>query len=106
MSRFCFIFKIMPELKKGFVKDLDNIWPDLVRAIKEVGIRNYNLFYREDGTIVAYLEADNTDKSLAELQKRDIRTKWEKHVKDYFIEKDKTGLGPKTEVLEEIFHLD
>lgn len=105
MSRLCLVFKIKPELKNKFIEDLDNIWPELVRAIKKVGLRNYSLFYKKDGTIIAYMESDDPIKSLDELGKRDIRTKWEKHVEKYFVEKDETSLGPVSEILEEIYHL-
>jgi len=106
MKRYGFIFRIKPDLKGEFKKAHDNIWPELIKEIKEVGINNYTHFYREDGLIFAYFEANNPESSLARLSEKEIRTKWEKTMEKYFIKKDNTKLGPETIVLEEIFHLD
>ena len=106
MARYGFLFRIRPELKAEFKKAHDEIWPKLVEAIREVGIRNYTHFYRDDGTIFAALEADNPAASLAQLAQKDIRTEWEKTMEKYFVKSDHSFLGPETMVLQEIFHLD
>ena len=106
MARYGFLFRIRPELKADFKKAHDEIWPQLVAAIREVGIHDYTHFYREDGIIFAVLEADNPTVSLALLAKKDIRTQWEKTMEKYFVKSDHSSLGPETTALEEIFHLD
>jgi L-rhamnose mutarotase len=106
MARYGFLFRIHPELKGEFKKAHDEIWPQLAAAIREVGIRNYTHFYREDGSIFAVLESDDPRRSLAELAQKEIRNKWEVTMEKFFVKSDHSYLGPESTVLEEIFHLD
>ena len=106
MARYGFLFKIHPELKSEFKKAHDEIWPELKKEIKNVGINNYTHFYRNDGLIFGYFESENPDRSLSELVKKEIRKKWQKYMDKYFIKEDRSYLGPEVTTLEEIFHLD
>jgi len=106
MSRVGFIFKIKPELKEEYKKAHDDIWPEWVKAMRDVGLRNYSIFFKRDGTLFAYLEATDYKNSMKKLKGMDIRTRWEKHMEKYFIKKDKAILGPEIEMLEEVSHID
>jgi L-rhamnose mutarotase len=106
MARYGFIFKIKPEFKDEFQKAHAEIWPELKKEIKNVGINNYTHFYRTDGLIFAYFESDDPEKSLSELVKKEIRTKWEINMEKYFVKEDRSQLGPESIKLEETFHLD
>ena len=101
-----FTFRIKPELKDKYKKAHDGIWPELTKAIKEVGISNYSIFFRKDGTLFAYLEATDFEGPMARLSKMDVYDRWQKYMDKYFIEEDRSKLGPEIEVLEEVFHLD
>ena len=106
MIRVGSIFKIKPELKAGYKKAHDEIWPELAKAIKDAGISNYSIYFRKDGTLFSYLETDNYEKAMKELAKTDVNTRWQKHMEKYFVKEDKSILGPEIEILEEVFHLD
>lgn len=106
MRRYAFIFKIKPGLKDEYKKAHDEIWPDMAQAIKESGIRNYSIFFREDGTLFAYLESENPEKSFEYMGKQEVNSRWQKAMHRYFVKKDKTILGPEIEVIEEVFHID
>lgn len=106
MGRAAFIFRIKPELKDEYKKVHDEIWPELSKAIRDVGIRNYSIFFRKDGTLFAYLEVDDYNKAMGELGKTDVNTRWQKCMDKYFIKQDKSILGPEIEMIEEVFHLD
>ncbi len=106
MKRMAFIFKIKPELKDEYKKAHDEIWPDMAKTIKESGIRNYSIFFRKDGTLFACFEAQDCEKSLEYLSRQEVDVRWEKHMDKYFVKKDKSILGPESETLEEVFHID
>lgn len=106
MKRVAFVFKIKPELKDEYKKEHDNIWPELVKVMKDKGERNFSIYFRKDGTLFAYLEVEDFDKASPTLQETEISTKWEKHMNKYFIKEDSSVLGPQKEMLEEVFHLD
>jgi L-rhamnose mutarotase len=55
MERICFTFAIKPGTEEEYKRRHDEIWPELVEAIREAGIRNYTLF-RRGLQITAYAE--------------------------------------------------
>src|SRR5205085_8971176 len=55
VERVCFTFEIRPGTADEYKKRHDEIWPELVDAIKDAGFANYSLF-RRGTTIMAYAE--------------------------------------------------
>ena len=107
MQRVGFSFRIKPELKAGYKKAHDEIWPELVEEINKHGIRNYSIFFRSDGTLFGYLESDGDyEKVNAEMAGLEISKKWQAHMDKYFIKEDSATIGPDFNMLEEVFHLD
>jgi len=106
MERAAFIFKIKPELKKEYKKVHDEIWPELAEAIRDAGISNYSIFFRNDGTLFAYLEADDFKSAMEQLGKTEVNERWQKYMDKFFVKEDPTILGPEIEMIEEVFHLD
>ena len=107
MQRIGFTFKIKPEMKNEYKKAHDKVWPELVKAIKDLEISNYSIFFKEDGTLFAYLEIEGDyGRAMAELSKLEISQKWEKCMDKYFVKEDKSILGPEKVMLEEVSHLD
>ncbi len=100
------IFRIKPELKAEYKKAHDEIWPDMARAIRRSGIRNYSIYFREDGTLFAYLEAPDPAKAFELLGKTEVNTRWQKAMDRYFVKKDPSLLGAEVVPLEEVFHQD
>ena len=106
MKRYAFIFRIKPELKAEYKKAHDEIWPDMARAIRDSGIRNYSIFFRRDGTLFAYLEAEDPTAAFAYIGKQEVNVRWQQAMEKYFVKEDATVLGPEMEELEEVFHID
>jgi L-rhamnose mutarotase len=106
MKRYAFVFRIKPELKAEYKKAHDEIWPDMAKAIRDSGIKNYSIFFRKDGTLFAYLEADNPEESFSYIGKQEVNERWQKVMDGYFVKEDSTLLGPEMEGLEEVFHID
>ncbi|MCK4924070.1 MAG: L-rhamnose mutarotase [Spirochaetes bacterium] len=106
MKRYASIFRIRPELKEEYKKDHDEIWPDMAEAIRNSGIQNYSIFFRKDGTLFAYLEADDPAAAFAFIGRQEVNERWQKAMDRYFIKEDTTLLGPEMEELEEVFHID
>ncbi|MCL5070823.1 MAG: L-rhamnose mutarotase [Actinobacteria bacterium] len=88
MKRAAFIFKIKLELKSEYKKAHDEIWPEMVEAIRKSGIKNYSIFFREDGTLFAYLESDNFEKANSQQKETVVYKKWQEHMEKYFVKKD------------------
>lgn len=91
MQRQCFLLRVKKGMLKEYLKAHEVVWQDMLDAIKECGIRNYSLFYREDGMLVGYLEGDNIEASFAKLDKTEANVKWQKNMSPY-LEKGKEKL--------------
>ena len=104
--RYACLFRIKPELKAEYKKAHDEIWPDMARAIRKSGIRNYSIYFREDGTLFAYLEAKDPARAFELLGKTEVNTRWQKAMDRFFVKKDPSTLGPEVVPLEEVFHQD
>ena len=105
-KRYAFVMRIKPELKADYKKAHDEIWPEMAQAIRRSGIRNYSIYFREDGTLFAYLEAPDPAKAFEWLGKTEVNTRWQKAMDRYFVKKDPPLLGPEVVSLEEVFHQD
>lgn len=106
MKRYAFVFRIKPELKEEYKKEHDEIWPDMAKAIRKSGIRNYSIYFRNDGTLFAYLEAEDVAASFEYIGKQEVNGRWQEAMDRYFIKEDTTIVGPEMEELEEVFHID
>jgi L-rhamnose mutarotase len=105
-KRYAFQMRIKPELKTEYRKAHDEIWPDMARAIRRSGIRNYSIYFREDGTLFAYLEARDPAQAFAWLGKTEVNTRWQKAMDRFFVKENPALLGPEVVPLEEVFHQD
>ena len=106
MKRYTFLMRIKPELKAEYRKAHDEIWPDMARAIRDSGIRNYSICFRADGTLFAYLESPDPALSFEKLGKTEVNARWQKAMDRFFVKRDPSKIGPDIEVIEEVFHLD
>ena len=55
MERFCFTFRLRPGMEAEYQRRHDEIWPELVEAIRDAGVANYTLF-RRGRDVFAYCE--------------------------------------------------
>jgi len=104
MKRYACLFRIKPELKAEYQKAHDEIWPDMARAIRRSGIRNYSIYFREDGTLFSYFECRNPAKAFDYMARQEVNGRWQKAMEQFFVKKDPSIIGPETEPLEEVFH--
>jgi len=100
------VFRIRPELKEEYKKAHDEIWPDMARAIRRSGIRNYSIFFRGDGTLFSCFECRNPAKAFEYMRRQEVNTRWQKAMERFFVKSDPSVLGPESESLEELFHQD
>ncbi|HDY65047.1 MAG TPA: L-rhamnose mutarotase [Phycisphaerae bacterium] len=84
MERVCFLLRLKKECVDDYLKAHDPVWPEMLEAIHDAGIRNYSLFIQKDGMIVGYMEAENARESMARVGETDVSRRWEKSVAPYF----------------------
>ena len=65
MARMCFMFEIFEGKEAEYKKRHDEIWPELVTAIKDAGFKNYSLF-RRGVHVIGYFEVEPDVKTAFE----------------------------------------
>ncbi len=85
MERMCFTFELRPGMEDEYKRRHDEIWPELVEAIQEAGIRNYSLFRR--GTqVVAYAECHpDVATAFGKVGATDVNTRWSEWFEDVIV---------------------
>ncbi len=106
MQRIGFVLKVRQDRLEEYKGTHKNVWPEMQQALRDAGWTNYTLYARDDGTLFGYLETEDFQKSLGEMEKREVNTRWQASMAPYF-----EGIGEKRPdesflILEEIFHLD
>ena len=107
MQRVCFLLNVRPEKLEEYKARHREVWPDMIRALRESGWRNYSLFLRPDGLLVGYLETPDFEGALAEMNRRAVNDQWQREMAPYFLPCNGNCRIDETMVpLEEIFHLE
>ena len=84
MQRGCFLMRVKTDNMDEYKKAHEAVWPEMLDAIREAGIRNYSLFMHEDGLIVGYLEAEDVKESLRRVGETDANARWQAHMAPFF----------------------
>ena len=51
MQRVCFLLKVKADRLEEYRRRHEQVWPEMLEALRETGWRNYSLFLREDGLL-------------------------------------------------------
>ncbi|GLZ06141.1 L-rhamnose mutarotase [Actinomadura sp. NBRC 104412] len=57
MERVCFSFELVPGQEDEYDRRHRAVWPELLDALRENGVRNYSIF-RNGRTVIAYAECE------------------------------------------------
>lgn len=104
MARACFVIKLRPGSEAEYRRRHNEIWPELVKAIREAGIREFALFLR--GTdVFAFAECDpDCETAFRKLGKTEVDVAWSRWFEDLIEEEtDETG---NLLYAEEVWHLE
>ena len=83
MQRVCFLLQVKPDRLQDYLK-AHQVWPEMEKAMSDAGIRNYSMFFREDGLLVGYLESEDPEASLRAVGETDVNRRWQEHMAEYF----------------------
>lgn len=104
VKRFGFKMKLLPGFREEYKKRHGEIWPELVRLLKNEGIRNYSIYLDEEtNTLFAYQEQEG-DSSSQDLGNTEVVKKWWKYMSD--IMETNEDNSPVTIPLEQVFFMD
>ena len=75
MPGYAWVLEVRPGYEAEYKKRHDEIWPEMLAALREAGIQNYNIF-RHGLTLFGYFESDDLAASQAKLAKSHVNAKW------------------------------
>ena len=101
-QRSAFVLHVRPEKIDEYVAAHAAVWPEMLQALREAGIRNYTIF-RDGNRVFGYFESDDLARAAAHLERQDVSTRWQDAMAG-LLEERVPDAGPPA--LEEIFRLD
>ena len=97
-----FVLRVKPDRLDDYVEAHRRVWPEMLQALRDAGIRNYTIF-RGGNEMFGYFEADDLERAAAYLASQSVSTRWQDAMAD-LLEDRVSDAGP--EPLDEIFRLD
>ncbi|HRA75840.1 MAG TPA: L-rhamnose mutarotase [Propionicimonas sp.] len=77
MARYCFLGHVAQENLVEYRRRHAAVWPELLRALRDAGWRNYSLFLRADGLLVGYAESDDLDEAQRRVAATEVNARWQ-----------------------------
>jgi L-rhamnose mutarotase len=101
-QRSAFVLRVRPDKIDQYVEAHRTVWPEMLRALRDAGIRNYSIF-REGNQVFGYFESDDLTRAAVYLSAQDVCTRWQDAMAG-LLEERVPDAGPPP--LEQIFRLD
>lgn len=76
MQRLAWILTVREGKEQEYVQIHAKVWPQLISAAREAGLRNHTTFV-SGRTVIAYLEAADTQEALSRLMKTEVKKEWD-----------------------------
>jgi len=105
MQRICFLLQVKPDRLEEYKLRHAAVWPEMLAALRETGWSNYSLFLRNDGLLVGYLETEDFARALSGMASREVNSRWQREMADFFVQPDCSFPDHAMKPLEEVFHL-
>jgi L-rhamnose mutarotase len=106
MQRICFLLRVKRDRLDEYKRRHEQVWPEMLDALRRTGWRNYSLFLREDGLLVGYLETDDFQAALDGMAKTDVNARWQAQMAPFFEQLEGQRPDQAMFTLDEVFHLD
>jgi L-rhamnose mutarotase len=102
MQRVSFMLKIREEDQQEYIKRHQSVYPELLQAFKEVGIKTYSIFM-EGGNLFAYMEVEDFAEAMKALHHHEANLRWQEFMSDLLIPHHE---GETIKVISEVFHFE
>lgn len=82
MEKYAFKMKLNPGMAEEYKRRHDEIWPELVRLLRDAGIRDYSIHLDEEtGTLFGVLWRRD-DHGMDRLPEDPVMRRWWEHMRD------------------------
>lgn len=106
-QRFASVIRLRPEKEAEYRQLHAAVWPDVLAALRGVGVSNYSIFLR-DGMLFSYMEYSGQDyaAAMAVIARDEATRRWWKLTDPCQEVLDTAEPGQQWVPAEEVFHLD
>ena len=85
MQRVGFLLKVKAELTNEYKRRHQEVWPDMLDALRRSGWRNYSLFMGDDGLLFGYFEtSESFQAALAGMSDEAVNERWQAEMAEMF----------------------
>lgn len=107
MRRVCFTLQVDPDRLDEYRSRHAEVWPEMLRALRDAGWHDYSLHLRRDGLLVGTLVTDDLAAAQAAMARTEVNARWQEEMAPFFPDLASGG-RPDTgmHVLEQVFDLD
>jgi len=101
-QRSAFVLHVQPDKIDEYVEAHENVWPEMLAALRAAGIRNYTIF-RNGNEVFGYFESSDLQAAAAYMEAQEVNARWQDTMAA-LLEERVPDAGPAA--LEQIFRLD
>ncbi|OGD21449.1 MAG: L-rhamnose mutarotase [Candidatus Aminicenantes bacterium RBG_16_63_16] len=106
MIRRAVLFQARPGLAAEYERRHNPIWPELEKALKEHGARNYSIYlHAATGQLFGYVEIDDAER-FEKIGETEVCRRWWRYMAEVLVCESADSPKGKEEPLRELFHLD
>ena len=107
MQRVGFVLQVRQDRLEEYKRQHQQVWPEMLQALRDAGWHNYSLFVRDDGLLFGYVETpDGLEAAQARMAATEVNTRWQEYMAPFFESPGNTRPDAMFQELPEIFHLD
>jgi len=105
-ERYAMAVRLKAEKKEFYLKNHQNVWPEILEELKKIKVKNYSIFLKED-FMFGYLEYDgnNFNEDMAKMASIEIVDKWTKLMVDCFNPFPNNDENDSWVMMDEIFYM-
>jgi L-rhamnose mutarotase len=104
MEKIAFVMTLLPGHEAEYKKRHDEIWPELVAALKSAGISDYSIFFEQESNKLFAVLKRSDDHRMDDLPLEPVVKKWWAYMAD--IMQTNEDNSPVSTPLNRVFHLE
>jgi L-rhamnose mutarotase len=106
VHRVCFTLQVRTDRLAEYRRRHEQVWPEMLAALRAAGWHDYSLFLRDDGLLVGYLLTDDLAAAEAGMDATDVNRRWQAEMAPFFADLPSGRPDTGMTVLDEVFNLD
>ncbi|MDO6693311.1 L-rhamnose mutarotase [Aliiglaciecola sp. 3_MG-2023] len=104
MEKIAFVMTLLPGFEAEYEKRHDEIWPELVTALKEAGVSDYSIFFEKNSNKLFAVLKRTSNHEMDQLPLNPIVKKWWAYMADIMLTNPDNS--PQVNDIPMVFHLD